>query len=322
MSEIAFLEFAPQFLDCSRVTYVYHRNWPVYENYISGKFDGQAKPNLDFLLLENPYETFKPVSEVAVKNSDEALERVSSSRILRVAYDDYFPAFMSDAQTGAHVGIFADALSKIAERQRWQLKWTEETGYGVIAAGLADDRFDLFGGAVWPTPERKRCALFTRYLYESAVFAWKSGADSRDYSDSRNSPFLRIAIKEGDISHSIATHDFPNARLVRVPQMADPGALLQFVADGKADITFVEPTLAGHFRNATGLVLSRVNELGIIRNYENTFMLGMGQTSLLDILNREIDCLVHDGTISHLIAKYTGDSSTFAKPINGDNNQA
>lgn len=54
LSEIAFLEFAPQFLSERQITYVYHKNWPVYENYISGKFDQQKRSNLGFLLLRYP----------------------------------------------------------------------------------------------------------------------------------------------------------------------------------------------------------------------------------------------------------------------------
>jgi tRNA-dependent cyclodipeptide synthase len=56
LSELAFIEFAPQFLDSTHVTSIYHRNWSVYEDYTSGKFDGQVRPHLGFLLLESPYE--------------------------------------------------------------------------------------------------------------------------------------------------------------------------------------------------------------------------------------------------------------------------
>jgi len=54
LSEIAFLEFAPQFFQEHQITYVYHKPWPIYESYISGVFDGQPRSRLDFLLLESP----------------------------------------------------------------------------------------------------------------------------------------------------------------------------------------------------------------------------------------------------------------------------
>lgn len=52
LSELAFLEFAPSFLDVERIAYVYHRPWPVYEQFITGAFDGKKRDQLRFLLLE------------------------------------------------------------------------------------------------------------------------------------------------------------------------------------------------------------------------------------------------------------------------------
>ncbi len=43
LSEFAFLEFAPLYLGVEKVFYVYHKNWPVYEDYIAGKFDHKMK---------------------------------------------------------------------------------------------------------------------------------------------------------------------------------------------------------------------------------------------------------------------------------------
>lgn len=51
LSEIAFLEFAPSYLDSGKVVYVYHKNWKVYEDYIAGKFDGIVKSHLEFLII-------------------------------------------------------------------------------------------------------------------------------------------------------------------------------------------------------------------------------------------------------------------------------
>jgi hypothetical protein len=51
LSEIAFLEFAPAFLNYEKVVYVYHKNWPVYEDYISGKFDNIVKSHLGFVIV-------------------------------------------------------------------------------------------------------------------------------------------------------------------------------------------------------------------------------------------------------------------------------
>ncbi len=52
LSELAFLEFAPSYLKAEKVVSVYHKNWKVFEDYIAGKFDGIARPYLDFLIVK------------------------------------------------------------------------------------------------------------------------------------------------------------------------------------------------------------------------------------------------------------------------------
>ncbi|MEK7574707.1 MAG: tRNA-dependent cyclodipeptide synthase [Patescibacteria group bacterium] len=51
LSEIAFLEFAPNYLKTDIVMYVYHRAWPIYERYTAGDFDQIPKPQLAFQIL-------------------------------------------------------------------------------------------------------------------------------------------------------------------------------------------------------------------------------------------------------------------------------
>lgn len=51
LSEIAFMEFARSYLQAKKVVYIYHRNWPVYEKYISGEFDSLPKAHLGFEII-------------------------------------------------------------------------------------------------------------------------------------------------------------------------------------------------------------------------------------------------------------------------------
>ncbi len=219
LSEFAFLEWAPKFLNTEKVIYIYHKNWPVYENYISGKFDGNTREYLDFLLVENPWETYNPIWGLEENFTNKDLKKV-----LRVGISNYPPAFMYDKQLESFSGIFFEILTKIANSHGWEIIFTEETGYGVIIDGLNEKRFDVFGSTVWPTPERKTQATFSKSIYTSKVFAW---VKENSILENNNQ---RIVIKENDISDSIAKSDFPNNRLVYVPQLADPMELLNFVA--------------------------------------------------------------------------------------------
>ncbi len=51
LSELAFMEFAPEYLQTEKAVYIYHRDWPVYEDYIAGTFDQEPRSKLDFEIV-------------------------------------------------------------------------------------------------------------------------------------------------------------------------------------------------------------------------------------------------------------------------------
>lgn len=311
LSEFAFLDFASKFLNTEKVTYLYHKNWTVYENYVAGKYDGKSKDNIDFLLIENPWETYRSVwgaEDDENGNYASSLERVEKTKTLRVAFTNYPPALIYDHEYDNFSGIFYEIIVGIAKKHGWQIKWSEETGYGVVIDGLDNNRFDLFGSTVWPTPERKEKATFSKSLYVSKAYPWT--LPNFQYKDMKDSSELRIIVKENDISHSIALADFPNARLVFVPQLSDPQELLQFIVDSKGDVTFVEPYLANVFMKAKGMKLIQATE-SPIRVYENTFIFKKDDSSLRDLFDQEISEMVKNKQVEELIRKYTGSDHTF-----------
>lgn len=314
LSELAFLEFAPAYLGVEKVVYVYHKNWEVYEDYIAGKYDGVAKPHLDFLLIENPYETYNPIwgleDEEENGNFNDVLDRIEKTKTLRVGFTNYVPALMYDRDYDNFSGIFYDIIIEISKKYGWRVRWTEEVGYGVIIDGLDNKRFDIFGSTVWPTPERKPKADFSVSLYKSPTFVWVRSDYGKTDDEIRNDENARVAVKENDISDSIAKSDFPNNRQVRVPQLSDTTDVLKFVAEGRADFTFVEPYLAEHFNKTSPVKLVATSE-NPIRVYENTIILKRGETKLKDLLDKELMLLKQNGTIARLIKKYTGAENTF-----------
>ncbi|MEQ1500123.1 MAG: tRNA-dependent cyclodipeptide synthase [Parcubacteria group bacterium] len=52
LSEIGFMEFSPKFLNSKKIIYIYHKEWPIYEKYILGVFDGQKREYLDFEIIK------------------------------------------------------------------------------------------------------------------------------------------------------------------------------------------------------------------------------------------------------------------------------
>lgn len=314
LSEISFLEFAPTYLEADKVIYVYHKNWPVYEDYIAGKFDKKPKLYLDFLLIENPYETYNPIwgleDEEDNTNYLDVLDRIEKTKTIRIGFTNYVPAFMYDQDYDNFSGIFYEIIVYITKKYGWRILCTEEVGYGVIIEGLNNNRFDIFGSTVWPTPERKLKANFSTSLYKSPTFVWVRPDYKKSDTEIKNNQNSRVAIKENDITDSIAKSDFPNNRQVRVPQLASPTEVLKFVAENKADFTFVEIYLAQYFNSHSQIKLTKTSD-SPIRIYENTFIFKHGEKRLKEFLDKEIESLKKDGTIKELIEKYTGSKNTF-----------
>ena len=48
LSEFAFLEICPKLFGCKEARFIYHKDWPVYQDYISGSFDNSQRGYLGF----------------------------------------------------------------------------------------------------------------------------------------------------------------------------------------------------------------------------------------------------------------------------------
>lgn len=52
LKELAFLSASPKIFGIERVAYVYHDRWEVYEHFVDGKFDGQKRLSLGFVIAK------------------------------------------------------------------------------------------------------------------------------------------------------------------------------------------------------------------------------------------------------------------------------
>ncbi len=302
LSEIAFLEFAPAFFAAEQVVYVYHRNWPVYERYVAGLYDGVPKPHLEFLLLEHPTETYRPLQ------GEEQMERISTEQTLHCAFTHYPPGFIEDPETGEFSGIFHDLIQAFCQEHNWTIEWTEEVGYGVIQHGLDEGRYDIFVAPVWPTPERLAQANVTESIYSSEVGMWvrEENLSQAQAEDFATNSFVRVAIKEGDITDSIALADFPSWRRIRVPQLTDTEELLRFVAQGDADVTFAEQYLVDEYNKTSEVKLVNAGT-SPVRTFSNCFMLSKQNAELTEMLNVFLRAKREGGELEKKIRHYAPD---------------
>ena len=305
LSELAFMEFAPQFFNCKRVCYLYHRNWQVYEDYVHGRHDGESKPYLDFLLLEAPYETFSKMNDVAISNPlHDTYSRVMQSGVLRAAFGEYPPVMQRVGEKFS--GIFYDIICGFAKKHELKIEWVEETGYGVVIDGLSEGRFDIFCSATWPTPERHKKASLSRPVYYSDVGIWVRAECELAGKDwiTLNDPNYRIAVTEGDISHQICLTDFTFAKWVRVPQLGKVRTLLEFVADDRADATLVEQMTYDAYAKGLSSPLLNLARDKPIRRYANSFLVGKDQNDFLEIFDQYLEEIAVSGETASIIDRY------------------
>lgn len=243
-------------------------------------------------------------------SSGSSYNHILTTKIIRASYEDYAPSFTSSG--GKYAGIFYEVLERFATEHEFKTQYMEETGYGVIVDGLAQQRFDLFAASVWPTPSRLQEASFTIPLYYSNVYMWVRKENCNiDYTQIREDVHFRIAVKENDIQHSIAQDEFPNNRLVYVPQLSDPTEVLNFIAETKAEATFAEKYLVQQLPSEVRSKLIALHPNNPIRQYGNAFILGKNEHKLKEMLDKAIQSYLESGWITELINKYTGSPDTF-----------
>ena len=245
LSEIAFLDFCPDFFWVDKVAYVYHKNRFVFEEYIAWKFDGKDKGHLEFILLEAPYETIMSVAE-AQKTRYEIIKERGTIKCGFVPYFDKFTIH----NDGTYWGDFYNIIKAIADHNNLALEFIEQVGYGVISQRLHYGYIDLFCSPTRPSKSRRLDMFFSKSLFQSSVYAYmgkKSMYKDQDLEALWKETKLRIAVKENDIHHELAKEFFPNARLIRVPQLSNISEVLKFVIENRADMTFWEDNLVDHY---------------------------------------------------------------------------
>lgn len=224
------MDFAAGFLGCRRVTYVYHRLWPVYEDYLAGRFDASSKPHLGFRLMEAPHEYFESVVFA------DALDRVHETKRLFAGFIEYRYALYREG--AGYAGYFYELIREICHRSGWELVLTGKTGYSAAIAGLDAGKFDIYASPVWPTEERLRQALFSASVSRSEAYVYaRPGIDASRLATDAS---LRMAVLDTDITDQLSRSDFPLAIKRRFSGLSRIEDLLYAVGRAEADFTVCE----------------------------------------------------------------------------------
>lgn len=233
-----------------------------------------------------------------------AYERVIRTGVLRCGYAVFAPYFTKDVNTGAFGGIWYDLTEAIAKRLDLKVNWVEEVGFGDVSAALDAKRIDAFCSMLWTAGKRARAVNFLNPAAYEPILVYVKADDHRFDKDisAINNQNIRVSTIDGEGGALIAREDFPKAKMVSLPQLANYGDMFNQVVTGKADITLSAPSGAAVFLKSNPGALRPLLDHPM-RILSATIAVKYGEQDLKDMLNTAQDDVINSGEMAKIIAK-------------------
>lgn len=247
-----------------------------------------------------------------LKAKQSVYQRVISSGTLRCGYFEEAPFTIIDPNTGAKSGIAVDLAEKIGSELGLKIEWVSAVNFGAIADDLDNNKFDAICASLFSLPRGGRVDYTIPYTYVP-VYAYTQGGrtefdnklDALDWSK------ISVAGEDGEGGTTAARKKLPNAKFVLLPQNAQVADMLTSVADKKADMAFVMPTVFKNFdRNNPGR-LAKVAADKPFYVFTVTFGVRADEPALKNMLDFMMRNLTAEGYVDDLLKKYDPDGLLF-----------
>src|SRR3989344_9611296 len=236
-------------------------------------------------------------------------DKVVSSGTVRACYVVYPPASIKDPNTGELSGVFVETLNKAAENMGLKVDWSTEVGWGEMIEALNSSKCDIIGSPAWSNSTRGKSAEFSQPVYYSAINAYVRASDNRFNGDITiaNNASYKLATIDGETSQVIASRQFPKAQTLQLPQLTDVSQMLLNVVDGKADMAFLEPTVANaYLKNNPGKVKNVSIDKPVVI-YGNVMLIKKGEFTFKSAIDNAIIELLNNGYVDGVINNYEKD---------------
>jgi ABC-type amino acid transport substrate-binding protein len=251
--------------------------------------------------------------------AETAYDRVIKSGTIRCGFITYPPMLARDPNTGAMSGIVADLMTEVGVLLDLKIEWAEEVGFDTSIEGLKAGRYDMICTGFWRNVLESKHVFYTiPYLY-SRTGIFVRADDGRFDSDiaTMNDPAIRIVTKDGQITGAIAQRDFPKATIVELPNLTSSADLLENIASGKADATFVEAGAGLDYIKANPGKIKSIHDATPLRIYQNTLALPFGASEFKSMIDTALIEIVDNGGMDKIVQKYDPEGKIFlpvAKP--------
>jgi ABC-type amino acid transport substrate-binding protein len=232
--------------------------------------------------------------------------RILRDNVIRAAWISYPPYFYRDLLTGEFKGFAYEAGKEMAKNLGLKIEWVEEVFFGTAFEGLKTGRYDVVACTLWPTGLRLREADFCTPMFYSPIGAYVRPNRMHDFQnfDNINAPSVTIATIDGEMAATIAADRFPRAKTLSMPQSTDISLSMVNVTTGKADVAFIERTIAREFLAKNPGTLVNIAQSNPVQVFPNCFAISRNQYGLKNIINGSFEELGNKGQIEALMSKY------------------
>ena len=234
---------------------------------------------------------------------ESAYDRVMRTGTIRCAYGIARPWIIKDPNSGAMSGLSVKVMEAVAKHLSLKLDWTQETGWGDLAASLSSGRADVACSGLWIQAAQARELTFTRPYMYNALYAFSRADDARFTGDlsELNQPNVRFAGMDGDVTADVPRVKFPNATIVGIPSGGDEQSLLQ-VATNKADLVILDATNVAAFNEHNpDTPLKRVPTAEPIISFGSALAVDNDELKLRDMLDATLTEMHGSGELDRII---------------------
>ena len=243
-------------------------------------------------------------------------KETNNNSTLRLGYIIYPPYLEKDPSTGQFSGFSYDIVESVAKKLDLKTNWVEEVGWGTAIEGLKTNRYDVVGTQIWPNAEREKVASFSIAPMYNVLYGYVKKGDNRFEDDLSvlNSNKYKITYTDGDMAGFIAQEDYPNAQTVTLPQLSSKAEVFLNIVQGKADITFAEPSGVEDFLKSNPDSLQRVNDEPV-RSFGNSFAFKKEDIELREKWDKALQEMIDDGEIQKILKKYNIENYFMVKRV-------
>lgn len=240
------------------------------------------------------------------EEKETAFDRVINSGKLRCGYVVQPPVIYKDLNTGEISGWAVDLAEEIGKRLSLDIEWTEEVTFPTMHLGLQYGRYDAVCLPMYRQSEKIRVSDFTYPFFYTGTGVYVRSDDDRfnDGLSAINSPDVILATIDGEMSQYIAERDFPNAKVLSLPELSDITQNLKNIETNKADVAFVNNLIADGYLKANPDKLENIAEGKPVRIFSHGYMVPKGEYDFVRMLNLVINEMHDHGAIKNIMDEY------------------